>query len=104
MSSFLFVYITHSSKDAAKKLAKHLIEKKLIACANIYDGVTSIYPWEGKIAEETEVVMIVKTMEEQFEKLKTTILSEHPYTIPCITKIPVVPNDSYAEWLRKELR
>lgn len=104
MSSFIFVYVTHSSKDAAKKLAKYLIEKKLIACANIYDGVTCIYPWEGKIAEENEVVLIVKTTEDKFEKLKTTILSEHPYTIPCIIKIPVVPNESYAEWLQKELR
>lgn len=103
MKNILFIYITNSSKKAAKRVARHLLEKKLIACANIYDGVASMYPWKKKIVEETECVLIAKTSRPLFEKVKKEVAAVHPYDIPCIVGIPVECNEAYAEWLMNEL-
>ncbi len=103
MSDFLFVYITNASKDEAKKIARHLLDKKLIACGNIYDGVTSVYRWEGKIAEENECVLIAKTTKEKFSQVKTEVEKIHPYKVPCIVEISVSANQKYFDWVKKEV-
>jgi len=103
MNDFIFIYITNPNKEEAKKIAKHLIEKKLIACANIYDNITSIYFWEGKIADENECVLIAKTLDKNFEKVKTEVEKIHTYKIPCIVKIPVSSNQKYFEWIKEEV-
>lgn len=104
MSQFIFVYITNSSKEEAKKVALHLLDKKLIACANIFDGVTSLYPWEGKIADEKEVILIGKTIEKKYQTIVNEIEKIHSYSIPCITKIKVDPNEKYSSWLLSEMK
>src|SRR3989338_8908338 len=83
MNDFIFIYITNPNKEEAKKIAKHLIEKKLIACANIYDNITSIYFWEGKIADENECVLIAKTLDKNFEKVKTEDLKSEDIKSKC---------------------
>ena len=103
MNDFIFIYITNPSKEEAKKIARYLVEKKLIACANIYENVNSIYPWKGKIADETECILIAKTTENNFEKVKEEVTKLHSYTIPCITKISVTSNKDYYDWLTNEV-
>ena len=66
--NFIFIYITNPTKDEAKMIAKHLLEKKLIACANIFP-INSLYWWKDKIADENEFALIVKTTEENFKNL-----------------------------------
>ncbi len=104
MSNLIFVYITSPTKEEAKKIAKHLLEKKLIACAVITSEVDSLYWWEGKIADEKEFILIAKTLEKNFEKVKTEVEKIHSYKIPCIVKIPVSSNEKYFEWLKKEVK
>lgn len=99
----IFLYITNPTKREARKIAKHLLDKKLIACANIHGPVDSIYPWKGKMADEIEYILIAKTIEENFEKVKKEVESIHSYTIPCIVKIPVIANKKYVAWVKKEL-
>jgi periplasmic divalent cation tolerance protein len=70
MIKFVFIYITNPTKEEAKKIAKHLLEKKLIGCANIFGPINSIYNWQDKIIYETEFVLIAKTSEVNFEKVK----------------------------------
>ncbi len=103
MNDFIFIYITNPSEEEARKIVRHLLEKKLIACANIFP-ITSLYWWEGKIADEKEFVAIVKTIEENFEKVKKEVEKIHPYTIPCITKIPVNSNEKFFNWLKSEVK
>lgn len=103
MNNFIFIYITNPSLEEAKKIAKHLLEKKLVACTNIFP-INSLYWWEGKIADENEFVTIAKTTEENFEKVKTEVEKIHPYTIPCITKIPVSSNEKFFNWLKSEIK
>lgn len=98
----IFIYITNSSKKEAQKIAKHLLRGKLIACANIFP-IESIYRWEGKIENKKEYILIVKTIKDKYERVKTEVEKIHSYDIPCIIKIPIEANKSYFEWIRNEV-
>jgi len=102
--SLIFVYITNPNKKEAKSIAKYLLSKKLIACVNIYSNINSLYPWKGKLADETEVILIAKTIDKNYQEIKQEVKKIHSYTIPCIMKIPVEANKEYADWLKSELR
>ena len=52
---YSFIYVPCSSKEEAKKIAKNLLQERLIACANIFDNVISLYHWEGKVEEDGEL-------------------------------------------------
>ena len=97
--SFILIYITNPSLKEAKKIAHHLIGKELIACANIH-GIDSIYPWKGKIVDQKEYVLIAKTTNKNFNKIKSEVEKIHAYSIPCIIKIPVNSNKKYEKWLK----
>jgi len=96
---FIFIYIPMSSKEEAKKIVFHLLEKKFIACANIFP-IESFYWWEGKITEDNEIVAIVKTVAENYEKVKREVETLHSYSVPCITKLTASANEKYFQWLK----
>ena len=98
----IFIYITNPNLKEAKKVAKHLLENKLIACANIFPS-KSIYRWEGKIVQEKEYILLVKTTEEKYEKVKSEVEKVHSYEIPCIIKIPAEANKKYLSWIKNEV-
>ena len=98
----ILVYITNPTKEEAKKIAKHLLEKKLIACANIFP-IESMYHWEGKVAEEKEFVLLGKTKEENYAKITDEVEKIHSYDTPCILRLPMEANEKYKSWLGKEL-
>ena len=87
--SFVIIYITNPTKKEAKKIAKHLLQKKLIACANIFP-INSLYHWQGKLVDENEYIIIAKTVAENYEKVKKEVEKIHHYDVPCIIKIPVI--------------
>lgn len=97
----IFIYVTTSSEQEAKKISKLLLEKKLIACANIFP-ISSVYKWEGKIVDEKEVVIILKTVKKNYEKIKKAINEVHSYNTTCITQVDVKPNKEYSDWLMKQ--
>ena len=99
---FIFVYITNPDRKTAEKISKSLISRKLIACANIFP-IISLYRWKNKLVKEKEFVLIAKTAKNKFEKVKKEVEKLHPYSIPCIVKIPVSSNKKYFNWLEKEI-
>lgn len=100
--SFIMVYTTHSSEAEANRISQHLLDKKLIACANIFP-MSSAYWWQNTIQNEAEWVAIVKTSLEKWAIVKSEIERIHPYEIPCIIKITVEANEKYERWIRGEL-
>lgn len=98
--SFIIVYITHSSEENAQKIADELLQKKLVACANIFP-IKSMYWWNGSIENENEYVSIVKTIPELWEILQKEITAIHPYEVPCIMKIEAEANEEYEKWIRE---
>lgn len=103
MSKLSLLYVTHDSVDGAKKIARHLLEKRMIGCANIFP-ITAMYWWEGKIEDGHEVVLIVKTTSERVEQVREEISRIHPFDTPCILKIDTEPNEKYLQWIMSELQ
>lgn len=102
MNELIIVYITNPSLEKAQEIAHHLLEKRLIACANIVQS-NSVYWWEGKIAKEVEALVIAKTLATHYENIKQEVIAIHPYTVPCIVKIPIEANKAYVEFVQKEV-
>lgn len=96
----ILVYMTAKDKAEAMKIAKALLDKKLIACANIFDNVTSMYEWNGELCEEGEVVAILKSRHELFEQIRDEILLLHSYENPAIVSINADGvSDKFATWV-----
>lgn len=100
---FIIIYITHKNLKEAKRVTETLLKEKLIACAN-YFPIESSYWWNGKITNSKEIVSIVKTKKENWTKVKKAVEAIHPYEVPCIMKIEVESNKSYADWIKKETK
>lgn len=94
----LMVYITTPNEGKAQELAQYLLQKKLIACANIV-SIKSMYWWEGNIAQDDEFVVIAKTIPAVYDVLVREVESIHPYSVPCIVRIEIQANQKYAEWV-----
>lgn len=97
---FKLLYVTNPDRKTAKKVALHLLKKRLAACVN-YFPIGSAYKWKGKIEQDKEWVLIVKTnkagaAEKEIKKI-------HPYSVPCIIRLSVSANKEYEKWLKKEL-
>jgi len=101
--NFVIIYITNPTMEEAKKIARHLLERKLIACANIFP-ISSLYWWDGEITDDNEFVLLAKTGEHNFEKVKNEVGKMHSYAVPCIIKIPVSSNTEYFDWLMGEIK
>jgi len=82
------VYITTGLKEEAKKIGTVLIEERLAACVNIIPEVVSLYHYEGKIVDDTESVLIVKTDGKKVDALVKRVKELHSYTCPCILTYP----------------
>jgi len=103
MEKLCMVYVTASNKDEAMKIGDKVVSMRLAACANVYDGVTSIYWWEGERQKADEAVLIMKTRESHLPELEKAVKEAHSYSCPCIVAIPLVhASKDYAEWIVRE--
>ncbi|EKE26935.1 MAG: periplasmic divalent cation tolerance protein (CutA) [uncultured bacterium (gcode 4)] len=100
--SFIAVYVTHPSNEEAKKICDILLNKKLIACYNLFP-VENAYWWNGNIENSSETVSILKTAKWNWGKLKNEIKVIHSYKIPCIMKIEVEANEEYESWINETI-
>ncbi len=96
------MYITNHAEKEARRIARRLLKKRLIACANIFP-IQSLCLWAKKIAKEKEFVLIAKTTNSCFEGVKNEVEKEHSYSIPCTVRVPVSSNKKYFEWLESEV-
>jgi len=99
----IMLYITCRDDKEADVIAQHLINKKLIACANIFP-IKSIYRWKGEIAAEKEVVMIAKTTDRNHKEAEKEIKKIHSYDVPCIIRINADANKEYLSWLEGKVK
>ena len=100
---FILIYITTKDRDQAQSIGRVLVESRLAACANIIDGMQSIYWWNDQICEDSEAVLLVKTRELNFYAIMTKVKELHTYTTPCIISIPLTGgNPDYLAWLENQ--
>jgi periplasmic divalent cation tolerance protein len=101
---YCIIYITFASIDEAKKIAHILLQQKLVACANIMPPITSMYEWEGKIQEETEILGIFKTTENKFKMVENKVSELHSYEVPCIIMLPILNGEKkYLKWIENSV-
>lgn len=98
----MLVYSTCRDRKEAKRITKRLLEKRMIACANIFP-VESMYRWEGRIKNDKEAVIIAKTKDGMFEALKDEIKRMHSYDTPCILRIDAEANPQFENWVNLEV-
>ena len=100
MIESIVVLVTSGSEEEALKIAHSLVEEHLAACVNLISPIRSIYRWEGKIWDEREWLLIVKTQRQRFEELERKVKSLHSYSVPEIIGLPIVEgSSSYLNWL-----
>jgi periplasmic divalent cation tolerance protein len=100
----IFVYITNPNKKTALKITNELLKQRLIGCANIFP-IESLYWWQGKIVKDKEYVLIAKTLEKNYEKVKEVVEKIHPYSVPFISKIEIDKiNSKYLSWLKEVVK
>lgn len=97
-------YLTTATVEEARSLARVLVEKKLVACANLLPGMESIYHWEGKIETAKECVVLVKTTHAQKEKIVTLVKAMHSYDTPCTVFLPIEGgNPDFLKWITESI-
>lgn len=94
-----FIYVTTKDKQEALSIAKNLLQRKLVACANFFP-IGSVYYSGEEVVEDKEYVLILKT-DGEFKAVSGEIEKLHSYDVPCVAKIPVEFNDRYREWLAR---
>ncbi len=97
------LYITAGSRDEAKKIGRALVEGRLAACANVIDGMESVYWWEGKLTEDREAVLIVKTRADLVAAVTARVKALHSYAVPCVVALPILDgNPNFLAWVGTE--
>jgi periplasmic divalent cation tolerance protein len=100
MTDKVVVLVTTASKKECRKIAKHLVESKLAACVNITQPIESIYRWEGKITNDEEYQLFIKSTRELFPEIKAAISKLHSYHTPEIICLPIIEGSrNYLQWV-----
>lgn len=99
------VLCTAPDEATAQDLAAKVLGDQLAACVTILPGASSLYYWEGKLEQEYEVQMVLKTSPAHQQALLDSLKAHHPYQTPELLILPVIHGDSdYLSWLNASLR
>ncbi|RLB07557.1 MAG: divalent-cation tolerance protein CutA [Deltaproteobacteria bacterium] len=102
MGEFLIIFVTAASEQEGAEIGRVLVEEGLAACANIIPRIRSVYRWKGEIWDEAETLIIIKSTEELFERIRSRVKELHSYEIPEISAIKLDRGDlAYLEWIKE---
>lgn len=105
MTDAVIVLCTFPDREKARQIGTLLVERQYAACMTFMEGAESIYRWEGKICQESEVLAIIKTTRDAFPILSRELRALHPYDEPEIISIPVTDGSpGYLGWLMDQVR
>jgi periplasmic divalent cation tolerance protein len=97
------VYVT-APAEKAQDLARCILERKVAACVNILPNVRSLYWWDGKICDDQEQLLVIKSTRAAFERLRAAVVELHPYQVPEVIALPVeAAHLPYAEWVARSV-
>jgi periplasmic divalent cation tolerance protein len=101
----VLILVTASSRRECRKIARHLVELRLAACVNISQAIQSIYRWEGKLVDEREFLLLIKSTRELFPEVRKAILKIHSYAMPEIICLPIVDgSQAYLRWVGESVK
>jgi len=97
----IVVVTTVGEEARALVIARELVARRLAACVNVVPGMRSVYRWQGKICRDTEYLLMVKTLSEEFEAVAAAIRELHSYELPEILAFEVgFGDDRFLGWIR----
>lgn len=97
------VLCTVPNKAEAKKISNALVQEGLAACVSTVEKVNSIFSWDNELCSENELLLIIKTRLELFDKIEVVIKALHSYNIPEIIALPVITGSKdYLAWVKHE--
>ena len=103
--SLIWIYVTAPNRQEARNIARRLVNDSLLACANVYGEIDSIYRWQGDVCEETEAAIFGKTTADRLEDIKALLPTIHSYECPCLVTGKI--NDglpSFLAWISEQVR
>ena len=104
-SPVLIAFSTCPDAQTASRLAQVLVSEGLAACVNRVEGVRSTYLWDGRLQDDAEILLIIKTTAEALGPLTERLRALHPYELPELIAIPAAGgNEAYVEWVRTGVR
>lgn len=99
----VLIYVTTANEEEARRIARTLVEERLVACANVFPPVRSFYWWEGEIQDDQEVVFVAKTERSLVDKVVARVKELHSYSVPAILALPIeAGNQDYLNWVTAE--
>ena len=102
-SPFIVVLTTLGSAEDAHAFVRALVDRRLVACGTIVSGARSVYRWEGKIADEHEAIVLLKTRRERWAELQEAARTLHPYKVPELLALAVSDGmPAYLDWVSSE--
>jgi periplasmic divalent cation tolerance protein len=105
MTDAVVVLVTAPTPERAAEIARTVVSERLAACGNVVPGLRSIYRWEGKVQEDEEALLLLKTSRARFDALRARVLALHPYDVPEVIAVPVEAGSAaYLEWIAAETR
>lgn len=97
----IIVLVTIGSEEEAVTISRALVEEQLVACANIVPKIRSVFRWEGKVEEETESLIIMKSQESRMEEICRKVKELHSYDVPEVISLPIISGlPDYLGWVR----
>ena len=104
MKNINFFYIIASNKKEAEKIAKKLLNKKLIACANVISNVNSYFVWKNKVQNSKEIIICGKTTSKNQKNIIHAVKKIHSYSVPCIIFFDIKSgNKDFLKWVKQSV-
>ncbi|WP_425395668.1 divalent-cation tolerance protein CutA [Aeoliella sp.] len=105
MHQHVLITTTTGDHSVAERIAADLVDRRLVACAQIGGPIRSVYRWQGKVEFTEEIVLQLKTTAEQVAAVKQSIADLHPYDVPEIIVTPIVDGSAeYLKWIDEQTR
>ena len=98
---YVLCFTTINNAKIAERLARELVQSKLVACVNILPQMTSVYSWKNKIESDHEYLLIMKTKKSLVKKLEKELIQKHPYELPEFVVLPIEGSKKYLDWISK---
>jgi periplasmic divalent cation tolerance protein len=100
MAEHILAFTTLGSEEDAAKLARELVERRIVACVNVSGPVRSFYRWKGNLEDDREYLLLMKTRTERFSDLEAALRELHPYDVPELIAVPIeLGSAGYLGWV-----
>ncbi len=102
IAELIVVFVTAGSEEEAEKIARNLVTEKLAACVNIVSPIRSLYRWEGKVADDKEWLLLIKTRQSLLPQIEKRLKEWHSYEVPEVVALPILGgSQAYLSWIKE---